>query len=87
MPVGSNSSHVIKSAKRVLEVFEFFAARQGAATVMDVAREMAYPQSSTSELLDSLRNLGYLSYDRFSRQFNPTLRVAYPSWCLQTNHA
>ncbi|HJV84180.1 MAG TPA: helix-turn-helix domain-containing protein [Noviherbaspirillum sp.] len=71
------SHSVVKSARRVLEIFEFFAGRQAPATVMEVSRELGYPQSSTSALMESLRSLGYLSYDRYSRQFNPTLRVAF----------
>lgn len=71
------SDNVVKSARRVLEIFEFFAGRQAPATVMEVSRELGYPQSSTSVLMESLRSLGYLSYDRYSRRFNPTLRIAF----------
>ena len=41
----------IKSAQRVLEVLEYFTHDREEATVMDIARAMGYPQSSTSELL------------------------------------
>jgi DNA-binding IclR family transcriptional regulator len=73
----SRPDPTVKSAKRVLEIFELFATRRAPATVMDVARELGYPQSSTSTLMESLRTLGYLSYDRFTRQFSPTLRIAF----------
>lgn len=66
----------IKSAKRVLEVLEFFNASRSQATVMDIAREYGYPQSSTSELLGCLVELGFLTRDRFRRTYRPTAKVA-----------
>jgi len=66
----------VKSAKRVIEIFEFFADRQAPATLMDVARGLDAPVSSTSALLNSLRQLGYVDYDRRQRTFVPTLRAA-----------
>jgi DNA-binding IclR family transcriptional regulator len=73
----ARDASVVKSAGRVLEIFEYFADRQTPATVMEVSRELGYPQSSTSALMKSLLGLGYLSYDRYLRQFNPTLRIAF----------
>lgn len=67
---------VIKSAKRVLELFEFFAECRRPLSVTDLVRDLGYPQSSASALLKSLSKLGYLDYDRFSRLYIPTLRVA-----------
>ncbi len=67
---------VIKSAKRVLELFEFFAERRRPLAVSDVVHGLDYPQSSASALLKSLTRLGYLDYDRYRRLYRPTLRVA-----------
>ncbi|MDE8347697.1 MAG: helix-turn-helix domain-containing protein [Acidocella sp.] len=66
----------IKSAQRVLEVLEYFTPDRHHATVMDIARSMGYPQSSTSELLSCLVSLGYLHCDRRARVYWPTARVA-----------
>ncbi len=66
----------IKSAQRVLEVLEYFTDGRSEATVMDIAREMGYPQSSTSELLGCLVALGYLHRDRYARTYRPSARVA-----------
>lgn len=71
-----NLNGVIKSAKRVLEVFDFFAEKRRPLAVADVVTGLGYPQSSTSMLLKSLTRLGYLSYDRHTRLYVPTLRVA-----------
>ncbi len=66
----------VKSARRVLELLEYFTPERPQATVMDIARTLGYPQSSTSELLRSLVELGYLEYDRHKRIYRPTVRVA-----------
>jgi DNA-binding IclR family transcriptional regulator len=66
----------IKSANRVLEILELFDASRQTVTVMDVARALGVPQSSTSELLGCLVKQGYLQRDRYSRTYAPTARVA-----------
>ena len=66
----------IKSAHRVLEIIEYFDRNHRSTTVMDLSRSLAYPQSSTSELLRCLTRLGYLHYDRYQRTYSPTARVA-----------
>src|SRR5688572_9741888 len=66
----------IKSAQRALEILEYFSDARPTATVMDIARSMGYPQSSTSELLNCLVALGYLNRDRDQRTYRPTARVA-----------
>jgi len=66
----------VKSAVRALQVLEYFDEIRANASVMDVARALNYPQSSTSELLKSLAGMGYLIYDAQFRQYGPTHRVA-----------
>jgi len=66
----------VKSARRVIEIFEFFAERQAPAKLTEIARVLGYPASSTFVLLKSLQGLGYLDYDRNGRTFLPTLRSA-----------
>ena len=65
----------VKSAHRVLEVLEYFAQGTSKATVMQIAKDLAYPQSSTSVLLASLAQLGYLRFESEDRTYAPTLRV------------
>jgi DNA-binding IclR family transcriptional regulator len=67
---------VVKSSVRTIQVLEFFDEMRGSASVMEVARALNYPQSSTSGLLKSLVALGYLSYDPYARLYTPTHRVA-----------
>jgi DNA-binding IclR family transcriptional regulator len=65
-----------KIARRVIEVFEFFAAENRRATVMDIVRRYGRPQSSTSELLGALVEMGLLYKDARTRSYAPTPRMA-----------
>lgn len=65
-----------KIARRVIEVLEYFDGSHREATVMDIVRRYNRPQSSTSELLSSLVELGLLRKDRQSRSFSLTPRAA-----------
>ncbi len=69
-------SHVVKSARRVLEILEYFDAENPSATVGDISKKLRYPQSSTSILLRCLRDLGFLYYNRTTRKYRPTSRAA-----------
>lgn len=70
------SAELSRSIKRTLEVLEFFDAEHPAVSVSEISRALGYPQSSTSILLRSLMELGYLHYDKLSRTYRPTARVA-----------
>ena len=66
---------VVKSAGRVLEVFELFRELRRPLTATDIGRALKYPKSSTNALLKSLVALGYLSFSRPSLTYFPTLRL------------
>ncbi len=67
-------SATVKSAVRVLQVLEYFDRVRRAAGVTEVARELNFPASSTTGLLQSLVDLGYLVQDA-QRMYRPTPRV------------
>ncbi len=60
----------------MVEVLEFFDEDHREATVMDIVRRYNRPQSSTSELLSSLVDLGLLYKDSAARSYSPTPRAA-----------
>ncbi|CAN5650695.1 hypothetical protein BH09PSE5_BH09PSE5_17940 [soil metagenome] len=66
----------VKSAERVVRVFEYFAQRRAPATLTQIASTLGYPPSSTFALLNTLKDLGYLDYSRDDRTFVPTVRTA-----------
>ena len=72
----STESNKAKIANRVIEVLDFFDNHHTEATVMDIVRRYGRPQSSTSELLSSLVNLGLLYKDPSTRSYSPTPRAA-----------
>lgn len=65
-----------KTARRVIEVLEFFSEENRQATVMDIVRRYKRPQSSTSELLASLVELGLLYKDPATKSYTLTPRAA-----------
>lgn len=66
----------IKSAARTLEVLELFHEQRTPLRLKFIFERLSYPQSSTTTLLKSMVVLGYLNYDRPSRTYFPTPRVA-----------
>jgi DNA-binding IclR family transcriptional regulator len=78
--------NVVKSARRTIELFEFFAEYQQPANIYDVAHALDYPASSTGALLKSLAIMGYLEYDRETRRYFPTLRIALLGGWIQDQY-
>ncbi len=76
MATVSGSSNKAKIAKRVIEVMDYFDDDHREATVMDIVRRYNRPQSSTSELLSSLVELGLLYKDPYSRSYSLSPRAA-----------
>lgn len=72
----TQTANKAKIARRVIEVLEFFDDTHPEATVMDIVRRYDRPQSSTSELLSSLVELGVLYKDCRNRSYRPTPRAA-----------
>lgn len=66
----------VKSAARALRVIEFFDEIRRAARANEIASRLGYPQSSTSNLLNSLVRLGYLDFDPKSKTYLPSIRIA-----------
>lgn len=67
---------VVKSAARVIQIFEFFDTVRRESTVAELADHFGWPHSSTSVLMRSLVTLGYLHYDPRERSYIPSMRVA-----------
>jgi len=72
----SETLQPVKSAARVLQILECFDAEQQPLSVAQLADHHGWPHSSTSVLMRSLVSLGYLQFDRGSRAYFPTMRVA-----------
>lgn len=70
------SSATVKSATRVLEIFEYFDEVRRPVTIQDVAKALSYPHSSAAALLKSLVSLGYLEHDDGGKTFFPSIRIS-----------
>lgn len=73
LPKAENS---VKSARRVFDVLEFFEEQRRAASAVEVANALGFPQSSTSALMRTMTAFGYLHYDSSRRTYIPTPRVS-----------
>jgi DNA-binding IclR family transcriptional regulator len=72
----SAQSSVIKTARRIFEVLEYFDEVQQPVSLKDMSIHFGYPVSSASALLKSMVVMGYLDYDSYSRTYMPTMRIA-----------
>lgn len=70
------SSNKAAIARRVVEVLDFFDEDRREARVMDIARHFGRPQSSTSELLFALVEVGLLRKNSHSRTYSLSPRAA-----------
>lgn len=70
------SAEKAKIARRMVEVLDYFDDEHPHLTVMDIVRRYNRPQSSTSELLSSLVELGILYKNPYSRSYSLTPRAA-----------
>lgn len=84
MPAAKAPSNKAKIARRVIEVLDYFDDTHREATVMDFVRRYDRPQSSTSELLSSLVELGLLAKDPYTRTYRLTSRAALLGTCGQS---
>ena len=66
---------IVKSTARTIVIFEFFAATRRPATASEIEAALGLPQSSTSALLHSLCELGYLEYLPAGRLYQPTMQL------------
>lgn len=70
---------VVKSIGRAFEVLECFARLRAPLSAVEIERRLGYPASSTVAILKSMVMLGYLSFDRTSRTYFPTIRLVMVS--------
>src|SRR5690348_1847 len=57
----------VKSAERVLRVIELLAVYKHGLSIKEISEELSFPQSSTSNLIATLYNEGYLTQDSLKR--------------------
>ena len=66
----------VKSVRRVFDVLELFGRARRPLSLKEVCHAFGYAPSSGAALMKSLVALGYLDYDRRTRSYFPTMRLA-----------
>jgi len=66
---------LVKSAARVMAIFECFEDVKRPLTISELVRLMGVPQSSMSALMKSLLAQGFVDYEIQSRAYTPSVRV------------
>lgn len=67
-------------------MFELFAAEQRPLSISEISTEMEMPQSSTSMLIKSLVEFGYLEHVPIARTGYPTFRIALLGTWMRRRH-
>ncbi len=75
-PRRAGGSRDVKSATRVLRIFEIFAATRRPMRISELASELDMPQSSASMLVQTLVQRGYMEQAGRGRAVQPTLNLA-----------
>ena len=76
LPRLTQPPQVVKSAARIMELLEFIDDVSRPVNLAEVSEELDLPQSSTSALLHTLTELGYLYLDRTMKTYITTCRTA-----------
>jgi DNA-binding IclR family transcriptional regulator len=69
-------SSSVKSATRVLSIFEYFEKTKSPRTLSEISQDLEFPVSSTLALLRSVQAMGYLNYDQRDKTYAPSIRLA-----------
>lgn len=81
--VSAISKGLVKSAVRVIEIFELFEAERRPLKISEIVEKLRVPQSSVSTLMKTLIAQGFMDFDADTRQFRPSARLAFLGhWAL-----
>jgi DNA-binding IclR family transcriptional regulator len=69
-----NERGLVKSSARSLQVFEFFQDNGRPARTVEIGRFLGIPNSSADELLKTLAELGYLTFNQQTKCYAPSYR-------------
>jgi DNA-binding IclR family transcriptional regulator len=73
--IARRGADVVKSAARMLEILEYFETACRPSTAAKLADEMRLPRSSTTELLKTLVEFGYLDFNKRDKSYFPSFRT------------
>ncbi|MGO4392190.1 IclR family transcriptional regulator [Variovorax sp. M-6] len=78
---------MVKSAVRVFELIELFEVERRPLRVATIVQKTGAPQSSVSMLLKTLVTRGYMEFDAATREYCPSVRIAFlGDWVTHVPH-
>lgn len=78
---------MVKSATRVFELIELFEVERQPMRVSTIVEKLGAPQSSVSMLLKTLVARGYMEFDAATREYCPSVRIAFlGEWATHLPH-
>lgn len=77
-------SERVKSAERVLRIFELLTEQPQGVTLGDVTERLGYPKSSAFALLTTMAARGFLDHDPSSRRYRAGIRLWQAGQAFQT---
>lgn len=78
----SQQAPKVKSADRVLDIFELFTGEQESYNLTEIAKSLNMPPSSTYLILQNMLSRGYLETDRSKKQF----RIGYKLFTIRSSY-
>jgi len=72
----------VKSADRVLDIFELFTGEKDSYNLTEISKSLNMPPSSTYVILQNMLNRGYLETDRSGKQF----RIGYKLFTIRSGY-
>jgi Transcriptional regulator len=82
---GVGEGTTVPAAARSMALFEVFARERRELTKSELARLMDLPESSCSDLLNTLYDLGYVSRTAASKRYYPTGRLLHAATLISEN--
>ncbi|MEQ4484651.1 IclR family transcriptional regulator [Cohnella silvisoli] len=76
-------THKVKSADRVLDIFELFTVGQDSYSLTEISKLLNMPSSSTYLILQNMLNRGYLEVDKSGKQF----KIGYKLFMLRSRYS
>lgn len=73
---GDIDAPAVRSTHRVMQILEYLATIGRPCNFSEISDVLGFPRSTTSMLLRSLVQLGYLDHDLRTRLYQPSLRIA-----------
>ncbi len=75
-PESKKGAASVKSARRVLSIFQYFEKVRASRTLSEISQDLGYPISSTLALLRSIQVLGFLTYNTQTKSYFPSIRFS-----------